>query len=191
MMILDALDAIQWACILIQIGTETEITTYIDRFKTLTRKNANRLPNIKALWDTFAWEIAVHMRTSATFGQITSDLLSDPIQLADILSQPFTKKQKGKKGDGKGKYKTKKGNTWQNNTWYNNRQNHNQWRNNTYNQQYQAFPPAPPCLTATAAPYNQYNNEKGKENRKASTTTNTKDTKARVKASTRDSAARR
>ena len=68
MMIIDALDAIQWAWILVQIGTETEITTYIDRFKTLTRRNAHRLPNIKALWDTFAWEIAVHMRTSTTFG---------------------------------------------------------------------------------------------------------------------------
>ena len=119
MMIIDALDAIQWAWILVQIGTETEITTYIDRLKTLTRRNAHRLPNIKALWDTFAWEIAVHMRTSTTFGQITANLLADPIQLADILSQPFTKKQKGKKGDGKGKHKNKKGNIWQNNNWYN------------------------------------------------------------------------
>ena len=64
MMILDALDAIQWAWILIQLGTENEVTSYIERFKTLTRRNAHRLPNIKALWDTFAWEIAVHMRTS-------------------------------------------------------------------------------------------------------------------------------
>lgn len=41
MIILDALDAIQWAWILIQIGTENEVTTYIDRFKTLTRRNAH------------------------------------------------------------------------------------------------------------------------------------------------------
>ena len=38
MMILDALDAIQWAWTLIQIGTEKEVTTYIDRFKTLARR---------------------------------------------------------------------------------------------------------------------------------------------------------
>ena len=95
MMILDALDAIQWAWILIQLGTENEVTSYIERFKTLTRRNGHRLPNIKALWDTFAWEIAVRMRTSTPFGKITTDLLADPVQLADILSQPLPKKQKG------------------------------------------------------------------------------------------------
>ena len=180
MMIIDALDAIQWAWILVQIGTETEITTYIDRFKTLTRRNAHRLPNIKALWDTFAWEIAVHMRTSTTFGQITANLLADPIQLADILSQPLTKKHKGKKGDGKSKYKGKKGNTWQNYNWYN-RQYPNQWRPSPYSQQdnmfygpaprpqiqqYQAFPPAPPPPANTNTTYNSYNNEKGKGKQK-------------------------
>ena len=180
MMIIDALDAIQWAWILVQIGTETEITTYIDRFKTLTRRNAHRLPNIKALWDTFAWEIAVHMRTSTTFGQITANLLADPIQLADILSQPLTKKHKGKKGDGKSKYKGKKGNTWQNYNWYN-RQYYNQWRPSPYSQQdnmfygpaprpqiqqYQAFPPAPPPPANTTTTYNSYNNEKGKGKQK-------------------------
>ena len=180
MMIIDALDAIQWAWILVQIGTETEITTYIDRFKTLTRRNAHRLPNIKALWDTFAWEIAVHMHTSTTFGQITANLLADPIQLADILSQPLTKKLKGKKGDGKGKRKGKKGNTWQNHNWYN-RQYYNLWRPSPYSQQdntfygpaprpqiqqYQAFPPAPPPPANTTTPYNSYHNEKGKGKQK-------------------------
>ena len=169
-----------WAWILVQIGTETEITTYIDRFKTLTRRNAHRLPNIKALWDTFAWEIAVHMRTSTTFGQITANLLADPIQLADILSQPLTKKLKGKKGDGKGKHKGKKGNTWQNHNWYN-RQYYNLWRPSPYSQQdnmfygpaprpqiqqKQAFPPAPPPPVNTTTPYNSYHNEKGKGKQK-------------------------
>ena len=178
MMILDALEAIQWAWILIQIGTEGEITTYIERFKTLTRRNAHRLPNIKALWDTFAWEIAVHMRTSSTFGQITSDLLSDPVQLADILSQPLTKKQKGKKGDGKGKTKMKTKNSWHNNSWHNNRQHNYNWNRpyqntyqdnqyygpapRTYNQQTQPFPPVPPPPAALAAPYIQYQADKGK-----------------------------
>lgn len=52
------------------------------------------------------------MRTSVTFEQITSDLLADPVQVADILSQPVPKKQKGKKGDGKGKYKSKQKGTF-------------------------------------------------------------------------------
>ena len=162
MMILDALDAIQWAWILIQLGTENEVTSYIERFKTLTRRNGHRLPNIKALWDTFAWEIAVHMRTSTPFGKITTDLLADPVQLADILSQPLPKKQKGEKGKGKGKNKSKFKSNWNQTQWYTSRppwqQNRQQTQyHNNYsygpsqrqpqNTQYNPFPPTPPPPT--------------------------------------------
>ena len=125
-------------------------------------------------------DCSTYMRTSTTFGQITANLLADPIQLADILSQPLTKKLKGKKGGGKGKHKGKKGNTWQNYNWYN-RQHYNPWRPSPYSQQdnmfygpaprpqiqqYQAFPPAPPPPANTTTPYNSYNNEKGKGKQK-------------------------
>lgn len=152
------------AWILIQLGTENEVTTYIERFKTLTRRNAHRLPNIKASWDTFAWEIAVHMRTSVTFGKITTDLLADPVQLADILSQPLPKKQKGEKGKGKGKQKSKYRPTWSQTQWYPPRQHWQQGRqpaqyNTNYSYgpsqrpahytQYSPFPPTPPPPTQT------------------------------------------
>lgn len=104
MMILDALRAVNWAWVLIQIGTEDEVTAYIDRFKQMSRCNSQRHPNITAMWDTFAWEIAVNVRTSSTFKQITQGLLSDPV-LADILPQPLPKCPKGDKGKGQGKGK--------------------------------------------------------------------------------------
>ena len=64
MMILDSLEAIRWAWILIQISSQDTIDTYINRFVQLTRKNPQRLPNIKEAWDTFSWKIALEMRSS-------------------------------------------------------------------------------------------------------------------------------
>ena len=117
MMILDALDAIRWAWILIQISTQEIIDNYIERFIQLTRKNSQRLPNVKEAWDTFSWTIAMRLRNNVTFKQATEEILQDPVTIADILSQPVRKKprfdkDKGKiKGKGKGKTKNKS-HTW-------------------------------------------------------------------------------
>ena len=179
MMILDALEAIQWAWTLIQIGTEGEITTYIERFKTLTRRNAHRLPNIKALWDTFAWEIAVHMRTSSTFGQITSDLLSDPVQLADILSPTHSpRNRRARKAMEKARQKRRRrplgtttlGTTTDSTTTTGTDHTKIHTRTTNITDQHQEhitsktqpFPPAPPPPAALAAPYIQYQADKGK-----------------------------
>ena len=127
MMILDSLDAIRWAWILIQISTQDAVDVYIDRFIQLTRKNSQRLQNVKDAWDTFACTIAMRMRTNVTFKQATEEILQDPVIIADILSQPPRKKprlEKGKtkKGKGKGKNKTK----------------YNQWN---YQPRYQPYQP--------------------------------------------------
>ena len=118
MMILDSLEAIRWAWILIQISAQDTIDNYINRFVQLTRKNPQRLPNVKEAWDTFSWNIALEMRNNKSFKQATEEILQDPVTLADILSQPPKKKAKGDKGGkakgkGKGKHKSKsKYNYW-------------------------------------------------------------------------------
>ena len=93
------------------------IDAYIDRFIQLTRKNPQRLPNVKEAWDTFSWDIAMKMRNSTSFKQATDDVLQDPVTLAYILAQPICKKTKNDKGKGKetkGKGKSKqKTNHWQ------------------------------------------------------------------------------
>ena len=149
MMILDALDAIRWAWILIQISTQEIIDNYIERFIQLTRKNPQRLPNVKEAWDTFSWTIAMRLRNNITFKQATEEILQDPVAIADILSQPVRKKpksdkEKGKiKGKGQGKAKTKSL-PWS-----------NPYRQHPYqtpaNSNY-SFPPTPPTAQS-AYPY--------------------------------------
>ena len=70
MMILDSLDAIRWAWILIQISNQESIDTYIERFIQLTRKNPQRLANVKEAWDTFSWTIAMQMRNNMTSNRL-------------------------------------------------------------------------------------------------------------------------
>ncbi|CAE7220070.1 unnamed protein product [Symbiodinium microadriaticum] len=60
-MLIDATQAIHWAWILLKYDSETAINKYVDWFHGLIRKNAQRIPNVKLLWEDFAWDIA--MRT--------------------------------------------------------------------------------------------------------------------------------
>ena len=150
MMILDSLEAIRWAWILIQISSQDTIDTYINRFVQLTRKNPQRLPNVKEAWDTFSWNIALEMRNNQTFKQATEEILQDPVTLADILSQPLKKRSKGEKGGkakGKGKGKTKTKSKYQ--YWTPS----HRYQPYPPNQQHQIFPPPiPPTPTPTYQP---------------------------------------
>ena len=119
-MILDGVEAVKWAWILIKFGTEKSVIKYCEWFTTLVRKNNTRLAQIKTLWETFAWDIAMRMRQNETFPVITEEIMQDLTTVNDALMQSPKKKQrndqeqqrwrtpKGQPGKGKGnKGKTK------------------------------------------------------------------------------------
>ena len=64
LMVMDGLEAIKWAWILIHIGEETDIQNYIQRFEQLVRRHADRIPQVKEAWNTFSWQLAMQMRPS-------------------------------------------------------------------------------------------------------------------------------
>ena len=146
-MILDGIEAVKWAWILIKFGTEKSVIKYCDWFTTLVRKNNTRLAQIKTLWETFAWDIAMRMRQNETFPVITEEIMQDLTTVNDALMQSPKKKQrdnqepqrwrtpKGQPGKGKGnKGKTKgTGKQWQ-------------WPQQAWATTWQppAFPPQPP-----------------------------------------------
>ena len=156
-MIQDGIDAVRWAWILIKFGTEKAVNKYCDWWITLVRRNSNKLPQIKTLWESFAWDIAMRMRQSKTFNTITEELMADLSTVNDALIQAPKKKQrttdnndryqertKGNKANGKGRgYKGRgkgyKGWGQQYNTW----QWPTQWQLPTTAH---AFPPVPPVL---------------------------------------------
>ena len=206
MMIIDALDAIQWAWILVQIGTETEITTYIDRFKTLTRRNAHRLPNIQGtvghvrLGDCSTYAHINHIRTDH----------SKPVSRPTPSSSPTSSHNRSQRNT-KARRETEKANTRArrathgrtttgtiaNTTTSGDRartankttcfmaQHHGHRYNNIKRSH---LPPHPP--PTRLHPTTRTTTRKEKANRKASTTTRTKDTRAKARTN-RDSTARR
>ena len=121
-MIQDGIDAVRWAWILIKFGTEKAVNKYCDWWTTLVRQNSTKLPQIKTLWESFAWDIAIRMRQTETFSTITTDeLMADLSTVNDALVLSLKKKQrntdnqdryqdryKGNKANGKGRgYKGK------------------------------------------------------------------------------------
>ena len=103
-MLIDAIEAIRWAWILLRYGTETVVNRYVDWFIKLVRKHAQRIPNVKSLWEDFSWDIAMSMRANETFQLITEDLMSDVTRVTDTMQQPLTKRPRtGKGADSKAK----------------------------------------------------------------------------------------
>ena len=84
-MILDGIEAVKWAWILIKFGAEKSVIKYCDWFTTLVRKNNTRLAQIKTLWETFAWDIAMRMRQNETFPIITDKIMQDLTTVNDAL----------------------------------------------------------------------------------------------------------
>jgi len=97
-MLIDATQALRWAWILLKYDSETAINKYVDWFQGLIRKNSYRIPNVKMLWEDFAWDIAMRMRSNETFHVITDELMVDITKVNEILHQPLTKKQRVTKG---------------------------------------------------------------------------------------------
>ena len=54
---------------------------------TSVRKNSNKLPQIKTLWESFSWDIATRMRQTETFNTITDELMADLSTVNDALMQ--------------------------------------------------------------------------------------------------------
>jgi len=158
------------------ISNQESVDTYIEGFIKLTRKNPQRLANVKEAWDTFSWTIAMQMRNNKTFKQATEEILQDPVTIADILSQPVRKKPKSGKGkDKKGKGKTKnKYNSWQN---YNRYQPYPSQPSNPAafpppaplgNQHYHYGPPPPPTFVSPQ-PKGNHKGDKNKGGHKTKT----------------------
>ena len=99
-MLHDTIEAIRWAWILLTYGSENSINKYVNWFQGLLRKHAQRVPNVKALWEDFSWDIAMRMRNKETFATVTEDLMADLTKTNEILQQPLTKKPRTGKGQG-------------------------------------------------------------------------------------------
>jgi hypothetical protein len=116
--IIDGAVAIKWALILVEYGEEEEIETFIDWYVTKARSKPQRIEQLKALWDTAAWTIAMKMRAGETWGAASRAVMLDNETVQEVMAERPTKQTKfGNNNDqakGAGKvvyvYKGDKGN---------------------------------------------------------------------------------
>jgi hypothetical protein len=99
MQVIDALEAIRWAWILLEFGDETDIDNHISWFTKQIRTKRDKLPQIKRLWETAGWRQAVGMRNNRTFKDITTEMRQDAEWIQDIMQKHIGKSDGGKGRD--------------------------------------------------------------------------------------------
>lgn len=67
--LLDALEAIEWAMILVRMGTEAEVRACISWWRCLVRTKTQKLEHIKAYWLEANWKLCLELRQGADFQQ--------------------------------------------------------------------------------------------------------------------------
>ena len=60
--LLDALEAIEWAMILVRMGTEAEVRAFISWWRCLVRTKTQKLEHIKAYWLEANWKLCLELR---------------------------------------------------------------------------------------------------------------------------------
>jgi len=91
MMILDSVEACQWALILVQWGDENAVTLYCQWYARLVRTHANRLEQVKAFWEAAMWRLVLDLRRGITWTQATNSIMLDTAFLQDCLNKTIKK----------------------------------------------------------------------------------------------------
>lgn len=75
--ILDALNSIRWAWILLDFGPELVIHEFCDWLRTRARLHPQRLDQFKSYYDQISWQLATLMRSNLTFAEATGAIRED------------------------------------------------------------------------------------------------------------------
>ena len=85
--LLDALEAIEWALILLRMGAEAEVRAWIAWWRCLVRTKTQRLEQIKAYWLDANWKLCLEMRQGGDFQQITRMIMTEQHALQAALQK--------------------------------------------------------------------------------------------------------
>ena len=94
--IIDGLDSIRWCWILLYISTEDKVNEYIDHHVRLVRAEPYKLNNIKELWSTAGWQIALDMRRAETFATSADTILANNAMMQKHMSANMVRPPKRK-----------------------------------------------------------------------------------------------
>ncbi len=158
--IMDGLDSIRWAMVLVKWGEEKPIHELFDWLHQRARSRPNKTEQFAHYWQSVSWTIAMMLRSGHTFKEITSNITKDLDKFNDYMareSTPTKVKQApnevkgiGKAGKSKSQ-KGEKGNPYRSQPYHRERwgpqHETQQWNGNrtwnrpSYNNQYQKWQP--------------------------------------------------
>eukprot|EP00435_Cladocopium_sp_Y103_P048273 s452_g14.t1 len=92
--VMDGINSIRWAWVLLQVGEEDHVHTYADWFIQKVRGRAHKLENMRAFWDAAGWRIAMGMRSGQSFGEVSTEVMSDVDLLNECMSREMPKESK-------------------------------------------------------------------------------------------------
>eukprot|EP00435_Cladocopium_sp_Y103_P036545 s1034_g9.t1 len=75
--VMDGINSIRWAWVLLQLGGEDHVHAYADWFIQKVRGRAHKLDNMRAFWDAAGWRIAMGMRSGQSFGEVSTEVMAD------------------------------------------------------------------------------------------------------------------
>ena len=92
--IMDGVNSIRWAWILLQVGEEDYVHNFADWFIQKIRARPNKLKQMRVFWEAAGWRIAMGMRSGQTFGEATVEVMADVDLFNEAMSKEATKEVK-------------------------------------------------------------------------------------------------
>lgn len=89
--IMDGLQAVTWAYILLEVGEEHHLHAYCDWCIAKARNRPQKLEQFKQWWEAASWRIAMKMRNGSTFGEASAEVMADVDLYNDHMSREVVK----------------------------------------------------------------------------------------------------
>ena len=117
--VLDGINSVRWAWILLQLGEEDHVHTFADWFTQKVRSRPNKLEHIRLFWDAAGWKMALGMRAGRSFGDVSTEVMADVDLFNDAMTRdipketkPVTTKKRAAGDDQGPPYKQPRTTTW-------------------------------------------------------------------------------
>ena len=98
--VIDALEALRWAYILLEFGHEFDVCTLFDDFIHKARQRPQQLDSFRSYYESASWKLCRELRVGRTFAEAVSAVREDLHLFQEVMSRPPP--TQGKASGGKG-----------------------------------------------------------------------------------------
>ncbi|CAE7393420.1 unnamed protein product [Symbiodinium natans] len=86
--VLDGVDAVRWAWILVDLGPESAVNTFIDWFSAKARSRPTMIEQVVDFWSAIGWTLAMDLRLGKSFGEATKAIMDDHALFYEVMARP-------------------------------------------------------------------------------------------------------